>query len=376
MRGEPALLGAINRLYAATLARDDWGGVLEQVRDAFAGHHVLLAMHDLGTGAVPFAASVGIDQEDRARFLSIDAVRRSAPIYSAVPLDTALPRSAFISDRDFARSDFYDEFVRPMQGFHSVGAVLRGPDQLTASINICRPERADAYDLPDATALQLILPHVTMALEIQARMKAATCRNHSLEQLVDCFSIAALTCDSSGRPCFMNARAQALLAAADGLSLSPAGLAAATLNQTRELRTAIARLAAGADSGGPAAIRLKLPRPSQRPALRVTLSPVWRLDSEGTRASGMGVAMLVTEPDAPPPIDKEALADNFHLTQREADVACLLACGADLNAIAAALDLGLGTVRFHLKNAFQKTGTCSQSALVAVARGFAKPDLM
>ena len=174
MRGEPALLSAINRLYAATLARDDWGAVLEQVRDAFGGHHVILAMHDLGTGAVPFAASVGIAQENQARFLSTDAVRRSAPIYGAFPMDTALPRNALISDGDFARSDFYDEFVRPMQGFHSVGAFLRGPDRLTASINICRPERADAYDLPEATALQLMLPHVAMALEIQARMKAAT----------------------------------------------------------------------------------------------------------------------------------------------------------------------------------------------------------
>jgi DNA-binding CsgD family transcriptional regulator len=92
-------------------------------------------------------------------------------------------------------------------------------------------------------------------------------------------------------------------------------------------------------------------------------------------ACGAGVAMLVTEPDAPPPIDKEALADDFHLTQREADVACLLASGADLNVIAASLDLGLGTVRFHLKNAFQKTGTRSQAGLVALARGFARPDV-
>ena len=374
MRGEPALLNTITQLYAATLARDDWGAVLEQVRDAFAGHHVILAMHDLSTGAVPFAASVGIDREDEARFLSTDAVRRSAPIYGVFPMDTALPRNALISDGDFARSEFYDEFVRPMQGFHSIGAVLRGPDQFTASINICRPERAGAYDLPDATALQLILPHVAMALEMQARMKAAGRRSHSLEQLVDCFAVAALVCDSSGRPGFMNARAQSLFAAGDGLSLSPSGLAAATPTGTRELRAAIARVAAGTELDRPAAIRLKLPRPSRRPALRVTLSPVLRLDSDGAGASGIGVAMLVTEPDAPPPIDRESLADNFHLTPREADVACLLASGVDLNAIATSLDLGLGTVRFHLKHAFQKTGTRSQAALVAVARGFAKQD--
>jgi DNA-binding CsgD family transcriptional regulator len=86
------------------------------------------------------------------------------------------------------------------------------------------------------------------------------------------------------------------------------------------------------------------------------------------------VAVLVTEPDAPPPIDKEALADSFQLTRREADVACLLAAGADISAIAAALDLGIGTVRGHLKHVFRKTGTTSQGALVALARGFIQLD--
>lgn len=372
MRRDPAFSSAIQRLYAATLARDDWGAVMEQVRDAFGGHHVILAMHDLGSGAVPFAASTGIDRGDEARFLSTDAVRRSAPIYGAFPLDTALPRSALISDGDFARSDFFDEFIRPMRGFHSVGAFLRGPDRFTASINICRPEQAGGYDLPDATTLQLMLPHVALALEIQARMKAAADRTRGLERLLDCFSLAALVCDSSGRPGFMNARAQSLLAAEDGLSLSPAGLAAMTPADTRVLRAAIARIAAGTEAGAPAAIRMKLQRPSQRPALRITLTPLSRLDPD--REAGAGVAMLVTEPDAPQPIDKEALADNFHLTPREADVASLLAGGAPLGAIAAALDLGLGTVRFHLRHAFQKTGTNSQAALVALARGFAKPD--
>ena len=190
-------------------------------------------------------------------------------------MDTALPRNALISDGDFARSDFYDEFVRPMQGFDPVGAFLRGPDQLMASINICRPEHADADELPEATALQLMLPHVAMALEIQARMKAVNRGSHELERVLDCFAIAALV-PISGQPGFMNARPGAV-AAGDGLSLCPAGLAAATPNRTRELRAAIARVATGAQTGGPAAIELKLQRPSQRPALRVTLTPISRL---------------------------------------------------------------------------------------------------
>ena len=67
-----------------------------------------------------------------------------------------------------------------------------------------------------------------MALEVQARMTAANGRSRSLEGLLDRFAVAALVSDPSARPGFVNARAQTLLAAADGLALSSDGLVAAT----------------------------------------------------------------------------------------------------------------------------------------------------
>jgi DNA-binding CsgD family transcriptional regulator len=373
MRGEPMVLGAIGRLYAAALAREDWNSALEQIRDAFAGHHVILASHDFGTGLVPFVSSTGIDERDRARVLSEESWRMASPYYGAVPMDAALPRGAVASDADFVRSAFYNEILRPARGFHAVGALLRGPGPLMASINICRPAYAGAYDAPDAAALQTMLPHIAMALEVQARMTAANGRSRSLAGLLDRFAVAALVSDPAARPSFVNARAQTLLAAADGLALSPAGLVTASPALTHALRDGIARVAASNGDGRIAAVRLRLQRPSRRPALRVTLTPAWRLDPDGA-ATG-SVAVLVTEPDAPPPIDKEALADSFQLTRREADVACLLATGADVPAIAAALDLGIGTIRSHLKHVFRKTGTTSQAALVALARDFSGLDL-
>lgn len=372
MRGEPMVLGAMNRLYAAALGREDWSSALEQVRDALAGHHVILATHDFGAGLVPFASSTGIDERDRDRVLSEDAWRMASPYFGTIPLDAALPRGALVSDAEFVRSTFYNEILRPARGFHGVGALLRGPGPLMASINICRPAYAGAYDAPDAAALQTLLPHVAMALEVQARMTAANGRSRSLEGLLDRFAVAALVSDPAARPSFVNAGAENLLAAADGLALSPAGLVAATPELTLELRSSIARVAASNGDGRIAAIRIRLQRPSRRPALRVTLTPAWRLDPDG--ASNGSVAVLVTEPDAPPPIDKEALADSFQLTRREADVACLLAAGADISGIAAALDLGIGTIRGHLKHVFRKTGTTSQGALVALARGFIQLD--
>ena len=372
MRGEPMTLGAINRLYAAALSREDWTSVLGEVRDSFAGHHIILSTHDFGARQVPFFASAGIEDQHCARILSEESWRMASPIFGAIRPGTALPRGALVSDSEFARSAFYNEILRPARGFHSVGAFVRGPGSLLANINICRPAHAAAYDAPDAAALQTVLPHIAMALEVQARITSASDRSRSLEGLLDRFAVAALVSDPSARPSFMNARAEALLAAGDGLALAPAGLTAATPALTRELRAGIARIAAG--NGGGASIPLRLQRPSLRPALHVTLTPAGRFDLDGPGASTGGVAMLVSEPDAPPPVDKEAFADNFHLTRREADVACLLASGADISAIAAALDLGVGTVRFHLKHVFQKTGTANQAALVALARGFIRLD--
>ena len=68
----------------------------------------------------------------------------------------------------------------------------------------------------------------------------------------------------------------------------------------------------------------------------------------------------------------EALADSYRLTPREAEIATLLAGGANIETIAVRLSLAVGTVRFNLKRVFEKTGARSQAAVVALARGFTR----
>lgn len=58
------------------------------------------------------------------------------------------------------------------------------------------------------------------------------------------------------------------------------------------------------------------------------------------------------------------LTDVFHLTRREADVADLLARGADPACIARTLGISLDTVRTHLKHVYRKTNTHSQCDVV------------
>ncbi|HET9847180.1 MAG TPA: helix-turn-helix transcriptional regulator [Candidatus Dormibacteraeota bacterium] len=82
-------------------------------------------------------------------------------------------------------------------------------------------------------------------------------------------------------------------------------------------------------------------------------------------------AVVVVKPDRPKPgpaadLIKAALG----LTEREAEIAALLAGGLSLVATAERLHLGVGTTRNHMKSIFRKTGTRRQGELVALLCGF------
>jgi len=372
MGGDPRLTDAITQLYAAALGSTNWNVPLERLRAVFAGEHVVLATVDLETGQRPLIASAGIDDSDRALLLSEEASRLAQPYFQVTPIDVAITRAAIVSDSEFAKSALYNEILRPTGGFHSVGATVKGSGPLLASLQVCRPQRAGAYNAVDAAVFQALLPHLMMAIEVRRRLALAEERNSGLERLLDRLSVAAFVTDGAGRPRFMNARAAQLIARGDGLTIGNGMLTAANPATTRDLRALIAGIAYGGQNG--AGARFVLARPSLRPPLHATLMPAWRLDPEANGSVAQGVALLVSEPDAPPAIDREALADTFRLTTREAEIAALLADGTELGEIAQALELGIGTVRNHLKRVFQKTGVGSQAALVALARGFVRMD--
>jgi DNA-binding CsgD family transcriptional regulator len=119
--------------------------------------------------------------------------------------------------------------------------------------------------------------------------------------------------------------------------------------------------------------QLRLARPSRRPPLLLTLSPIGRNALPLVGADLPRVAVFVREPDAPIGIEPVVLADAFRLTPRESNVAALIAHGYTVDAIGKTLRIGSGTVRNHLKRVFEKTGIRSQPALVAMLRGFVHP---
>jgi DNA-binding CsgD family transcriptional regulator len=311
-----------------------------------------------------------LDERDLARALAAvagPACIEGAAMVAALPAGVATKRSEVISDAAFALSAYYNEVVRPLDGFHSL-SVHNGRAAEDFFLTFCRPARAGDFGPVETGLLEVLLPHFLNAIELSRQLRFADVRSAGLEHIVDCLGAGVILTDAAARPAFVSQRAAEIIAEADGLGLDAAGLNAATPAATRALREAIAKACAAA---GHARLRLHLARPSRRPSMIATLLPIWRLGIGGGGAAC--VAVVIDEPDAPFAFDSETLSEAFQLTRREAEVAALIGEGQSIGQIVAALGLSPGTVRNHLKRIFVKTDTHSQAALVGLLRGFAKP---
>jgi DNA-binding CsgD family transcriptional regulator len=365
---------ALARLYGAVMAPAEWPVALESVSDLLEADHALV----FGVGADagdPFVACGRMDSRHAARFCTPEALHMGEPLLGLLPVGRVVSSADVVSDREMERAAYYNELIRPANAFYSLSASLEVPGRTATFVNFCRPRRAGAFGVAGATTLQAILPHFAAALELMHRLQAAQQQNESLLRLLDRLESGVILVGASGEPCFINSRTARILFEADGLTLGPAGLLAATPAATRRLRHAIASMKPPDDRrpGVAAEQRLRLPRPSGRPPLLLSLHPIWRFDDVAPSIPRPCVGIFISEPDVCPPVDRDALADAFRLTPREAAVADLLASGHDLKRIAHALAIGIGTARNHLKHVFEKTDTHSQASLMAVLRGFVGP---
>jgi DNA-binding CsgD family transcriptional regulator/PAS domain-containing protein len=359
----------VELIYRSALEPEHWPRALAGIVGRFHGDHAFLFTNKESRVTNPFAATTGLDDDDLARYFSPEGIRLWAPWQEKCRPGNATSQDELISDRDFDRSQVYNDIIRPTGGFHAA-FVQQDTANLSFHVAICRPRGTGHLAANEKSLFQALVPHFTCALELQFRLKLAEQRTQSLAAALDRLPEGAVVTNADGKPLIVNARAEQLLKEGDGLAFDVLGLRSSNGVLTEQLLDAIAKIGNSRDAHGQ---RLHLPRKPPRLPLLVEILPVWRLAPPTAGTSEAAVVIFIREPDAPLTIDAKALSDIYRLTPREAEIAALLAYGSNIATIAAKLGLADGTVRFNLKRAFEKTGARSQAALVALLRGFATP---
>lgn len=358
---QAAFDGVLAAAYDLALSPRAWPSVLALLGRALRCHCAAAIETTPSRDAPRSLGAVGITAEDHRDFLQTWHRRsifgRRAPARSAGAIvlgDAMVPRAELV------RSDMYREYLAPRGIQEVVRLDVFHDDERSRSISLARPTAAGAFTAAELGFARAVMPHLARAAATQVRLEDAATNTQSALEGLDAALAPVLLLDGRGRLLYASAEGERMLRDADGLSISPAGLRAATPALSARLVALIDR-ASGTEAEPGLSGTLRLARPSGKPELIVVGIPVGAAAASARRAK---VLLQVIDPMAPAAPDCALAAQAFGLTRAESELAGHLLRGMSLAEAAAASGRSVATMRTHLANLLAKTETTRQSELV------------
>jgi len=363
------LQGHVDRIYDAALAPERWEAFLEALRKELRAANLGVVFRAPAGDDRGVVASVGMDERHRDAYLShfhrLNPWRLIRP--EAVEGEIRLG-DALVPEAELARTEFYNDWMRPQRIAHPLAAVLRSTDRGTPLSELAgyREESSGPFDPESLELVRRLIPHLQRALAIHAQLGGAAMRAGAAEEALDRISGGVILLDEHGAPIAVNRTADEILAMDDGLVLGGDGPRASTAKQTGELRRLLAEAArTGAGRGVDAGAVVRLARPSGRPPLEAVVAPL-RRESYPLLDHKAACVIFLTDPAARTDTPPARLRQQYGLTEMEAEIASRLVGGMVLAEIGNDLGITIHTVRGHLKRLFAKTGTHRQAELLRV----------
>ncbi len=356
-------------IYRATTEHEHWRSVLERIGRTLGAGLAAVHVHAEARDAEP-ATTVGSWGRPATPGLrdyeSYYATRNVWLLHGAHLLKPGaiLTGEDMCPDEILLRSDFYNEFLRPLDVRYSIRAVLTGDPEPLSYFSAGRPHRAGPFGEAHRGILRVVTPHLIQAIRIQSRLEAIQAGRHAASGTLERLPLAVIFLDRLCRVVEMNSTARRIVEAGDGLRLEHGVLVAFCTRAEVQLQRMIFG-AAAVDSGrflqhGGA---LSLPRPEGRRPLSAMVAPTG-VTGVFPASRSARVVVLIEEPERKPATPLPEFTKDYGLSPAEAGLAARLVGGMSLRQAAVVLGIRDNTARSHLKRVFAKTGARRQSDLV------------
>lgn len=363
----------IDLVYAALLGESSWQAFLEELSAALPNGKATMFYHDAHTSAGALQLSAGIDTgltaEYEKYYARINPWMRGAttrPLGRVVVADAMLPRS------ELARTEFYNDFLRPRDVHTGIGVTLRREEACNFLLSVMSADvdEADAREVVDS--VQAVVPHLQRAFDYYRRGQAG---------------LLGLLSDNGFGPLRVG-----IFHLVPRLKVRQANAIARQLGETsrsfridcsgrfrcsdqRVLDFIEMTLAAWPEgSKGPPVRTFLVRRHDCELPLRITaLAP--RQEGEAAFFRGPECILLVEDPQLELAPAVEEFGAFYRLTTAERRVVLGLAGGLTVEQIAAEAGNSAGTTRVHVKQIFAKTALRRQADLVRLVCGLAASPL-
>jgi DNA-binding CsgD family transcriptional regulator len=230
-------------------------------------------------------------------------------------------------------------------------------------VNLSRIPRAREFDDEEKQLLQILMPHVQRAVQIQQRLSAAEQRSALTFEMLERLDLGILILMADARILFANAVAARLLRKGADLTVSngcvrPRYPAQGPQFEKTVRNAAFTSVGQGTSAGGFVVIE----RP-EGPPLSLMVSPY--VAPPGSPGHTYGASLvLFTDPEARTDVPEHAIAKMFGLSPAQSRLVSALVAGETMADYADSIGISLNTAKTQMKQIFLKTGVNRQSDLV------------
>ncbi|MDE0391591.1 MAG: helix-turn-helix domain-containing protein [Rhodospirillales bacterium] len=292
-----------------------------------------------------------------------------------LPRLRALPdcRLTHISDlytaEEKTSSAVYNEILPQSDMQNSLRVRMDGPKGSRIVWSFGDPTEGDVWSFDQTDTIERLLPHLRQFVRIRQVLADMDGLKASLAALLDRGATGVIQLDRRGRIVAMNDRALHMLKSQEGLFDQGGFLCAHAAADNEKLQELLSRALprfGGRGAGGSMVVNGRPALP--RAVLHVT--PVGPLRGE-VPSWNVAALVLAVDPYGRLPVDPALVEAALGLTPAEGRVAALLAEGKTVREIAAATGRSEHTIRWHIRQIFEKQGLTRIGQLVPLVRSLA-----
>ncbi len=342
-----------------------WRGFLDALSHAYGGAMSGITMYDYARRTGFADSSTGLEPAFGSSYARYYAglnpwlgAAEQRPVGLVTLSDNILPYA------DLLRTEFYNDWCRPQNLGGGVGATIERNGRRVSAVTVLLSRATIDGDPAAVARLQLLTPLILRVSQLQRQFAVLEARTLAAEGAIDRLASAMLLLNATGQVVYMNAQAERLVAAADGVTIRAGRLNLAVIHETEVLRQLLKTTFSGSvEPGSPPGGVMRVTRPSGASAFDLLVAPV------PERITGIGLnhdhaAVFIRDPTTRLTTPLAWLRSVFNLSPAEAKLMHALLDGASLGELVQQWGVGKETLRSQLRAIFAKTGTNSQADLV------------
>jgi DNA-binding CsgD family transcriptional regulator len=360
---EADLFRLLDRVYDVPGETKSWSAMVEMVAAQFHGCAALVSQDPSSAASVHEWA--GLDPAMRISYEAhYSKLKPWLARLCALPSGELADLAYLTTQPAYEKSEYYNDWVKPQANYWLLGAIFDKAHARSGYLTILRAKARGDFDADELAFCRKLAPHLSRAMRLHHKLAAVQREGRGAMEAVDRLATGLILADRSARIVFANRLGETLLREADGLRAVAGELHAARADVTKKLHGLIAQSVdvAMGSSADPGSV-LRIAR-ADGTALGVLVCPLRPGDSGIHPYHAPLAALLLSDGGRVAAPRGTAFERLYGLTPTQADLLTALLDGERLAAYAERRGVKLDTVRFHLKQIFEKTGATRQADLV------------